>query len=388
MECVAGSKMYGLDTPESDTDVRGVYKLPPHIKNGIKSYPNEVADDSQDIKYYELEKFIKLAIDNNPNIIELLFATEWTFISDDWQKIIDNKELFISLKAKNTFLGYAHSQLKRARGKNKKVHDTSKYFDKKALLYITSLYHKNEWTECEFKQKFNKYLFKYVKENIIDDEIIDCDYSILQKPKLVDFCYVVLKENFDNNKNQPGMRPVQLDSLCEYDLSKMDHFTDMYKMYKNGSGAIENNQICLKSISKEREFDDFIGIVSIQQDAYTKALKGYSSFWEWWVSHNKKRYSKQNGEKSDFDLKNFMHCIRLLLSGKNIALNYEPSLKFDKETESFLRNIRNGKYDYSFLMEKSELLIEEITKLFNESNLQYSADVDKINELYLELGKE
>ena len=27
-ECISGSKAYGLDTPESDTDIKGVFVLP------------------------------------------------------------------------------------------------------------------------------------------------------------------------------------------------------------------------------------------------------------------------------------------------------------------------------------------------------------------------
>jgi len=28
LECISGSKAYGLDTPQSDTDIRGVFILP------------------------------------------------------------------------------------------------------------------------------------------------------------------------------------------------------------------------------------------------------------------------------------------------------------------------------------------------------------------------
>jgi hypothetical protein len=64
-----------------------------------------------------LAKFCKLAVDCNPNIIEMLFATDADVIHiDAWgEELRAVRDRFISKKARHTFSGYAHAQLKRIR---------------------------------------------------------------------------------------------------------------------------------------------------------------------------------------------------------------------------------------------------------------------------------
>ena len=68
-ECISGSRAYGLDTPASDTDIRGVYILPQDQFYSL-NYIEQISNETNDIVYYELRKFIELLSKNNPNILE------------------------------------------------------------------------------------------------------------------------------------------------------------------------------------------------------------------------------------------------------------------------------------------------------------------------------
>ena len=72
-EAIMGSQAYGTNTPESDTDIRGVFVQP--LEDALKyGYVEQVSDETNDITFYELGRFIDLLIGNNPNILELLAA--------------------------------------------------------------------------------------------------------------------------------------------------------------------------------------------------------------------------------------------------------------------------------------------------------------------------
>ena len=114
-EAVVGSNLYGTATPESDMDYRGVC-IPPMDVLLNPFMPFEQKDsgfEEEDRAIYALGKFLKTCADSNPNIIELLFIPEQSIIfkTKYWDKIIENKHLFVSTKARYTFSGYAISQL-------------------------------------------------------------------------------------------------------------------------------------------------------------------------------------------------------------------------------------------------------------------------------------
>lgn len=116
---LAGSRLYGTNTPESDIDYRGVF-LPTAEQilgfNGIEQIETSVPFDSVT---YALKKFLTLAADCNPNIVELLFAPiegpTCISVQPEWKEILDFRSSFISKKAKHTFSGYAFAQLARMR---------------------------------------------------------------------------------------------------------------------------------------------------------------------------------------------------------------------------------------------------------------------------------
>jgi predicted nucleotidyltransferase len=69
----------------------------------------------EDRVIYNMKKFFLLALENNPTILEFLYLPQECILtsSHSWNKIVENRNIFISKKAKHTFTGYAHSQLQR-----------------------------------------------------------------------------------------------------------------------------------------------------------------------------------------------------------------------------------------------------------------------------------
>lgn len=59
LECISGSKAYGLDTPSSDTDIKGVFLLPKSNFYGLEYVP-QVNNETNDIVFYELRRFMEL----------------------------------------------------------------------------------------------------------------------------------------------------------------------------------------------------------------------------------------------------------------------------------------------------------------------------------------
>lgn len=116
-----GSYAYGLATPTSDLDIKGVC-IPPieyhlgflHVFEQHEQMANKVGGEVDSV-VYPFKKFAKLATDCNPNIIEVLFgADEDVLQMDDFgEQLRAFRRHFLSLKAKHTFSGYAYSQLKR-----------------------------------------------------------------------------------------------------------------------------------------------------------------------------------------------------------------------------------------------------------------------------------
>lgn len=114
-EVLSGSHAYGLANPESDFDYRGVAIPPMKFFLGTTGFEQHVTTKEADRTIYDIRKFVKLAADCNPNIIELLWMPARCIktITPVGQKLLDSRELFLSKKAKHTYSGYAIAQLKR-----------------------------------------------------------------------------------------------------------------------------------------------------------------------------------------------------------------------------------------------------------------------------------
>ncbi len=115
-----GSHAYGTNIETSDLDVKGVCIEPMTHQLGFlhtfEQYERAASKGHEtDEVIYSLKKFAKLAADCNPNIIEVLHVDESDVLAIDefGEELRSHKDAFLSKKAKFTFSGYAHAQLKR-----------------------------------------------------------------------------------------------------------------------------------------------------------------------------------------------------------------------------------------------------------------------------------
>lgn len=332
-ECISGSRAYGLDTATSDTDIRGVFILPKEQFYSLE-YVGQINNETNDIVYYELRKFIELLSKNNPNILELLNVPEDCILKKD--PIFDQIkiEFFLSKLCKDTFANYAYTQIKKARGLNKKI------------------------------------------VNPVDKE----------RKSVLDFCYIrtqkqsVLVTGFLASQN--------LDiSICG--LVKIQHMKDCYNLFyaeeKGYQGiARENaNEVCLSSVPKEEEP---IGMLYFNVDGYSSYCKKYKEYWTWVEKRNDERYKNNVAHGKNYDTKNMMHTFRLLHMAEEIAK--EGIVNVRRTDRDYLLGIKNGDFEYDELVNKAEELKGSLDVLYDQSDLMKRPDLNLANELLVNVRSE
>lgn len=345
----AGSHMYGTNVSTSDIDTRGVFIESKDNLLSLYEPVQEVSDDSQDIKYYELKKFITLLNTANPTVIEMLWVPDdcvhiKTPIMD---KLIENRNLFITAKAYHSHSGYAFAQIKRAQGKNKKVNNPQP----------------------------------------------------IERPKREDFCWIIPQFSMDKSllssmNIKTPCRPIPVSNCQSMDLTHMhcsalEHVPNTYRLYYYGDEAKGvfrgDDMLVCESIPLEDELNHFVGILIYNQNEYDKAVNDWKSYHDWLKNRNDARWIDQENGKLNYDQKNMLHTFRLLYSGKNILTKGEPIVRFDGEQLEYLMDIRAGKFTYEALMEEVEGEMAIMEDLFKNTKLPYGVDHKKVDKLYREL---
>ena len=112
---LGGSRAYGTNIESSDVDIRGVFFESKNELYSIKKAQDIFVETNTDTALYPFKKIISLLIKCNPNIIELLGTRDKDklYISPVGQRLLDNKNLFLSKIAYASFSGYATAQLRR-----------------------------------------------------------------------------------------------------------------------------------------------------------------------------------------------------------------------------------------------------------------------------------
>lgn len=111
--CVIGSRAYGLDGEESDIDRRGIYLPPAEMHWSLYGVPEQLENDATQEAYWELQKFLVLALKANPNVLECLFTPIVETVTPLGQELLDMRDCFVSRLVYQTYNGYVMSQFKK-----------------------------------------------------------------------------------------------------------------------------------------------------------------------------------------------------------------------------------------------------------------------------------
>ena len=111
--CVIGSRAYGLDHDESDTDRRGIYLPPAQLHWSLYGVPEQLENPATEEVYWELQKFLTLALKANPNVLECLYTPMVEHASPIAQELLEERVRFLSKMVYQTYNGYVMSQFKK-----------------------------------------------------------------------------------------------------------------------------------------------------------------------------------------------------------------------------------------------------------------------------------
>ena len=121
-ETTHGSQAYGLATPSSDVDYKGVLVGPAAWYHGYLGGPEQVELNADHVRY-EIRKYFRLAAAANPTVLELLWTDPscHAVCTPIGERLLAARDRFLSLRVKDSFSGYAMSQLGRIKTHRKWV---------------------------------------------------------------------------------------------------------------------------------------------------------------------------------------------------------------------------------------------------------------------------
>ena len=137
--CQVGSKAFGLASDDSDDDLRGIYLPRARLHWSLRRLPEqlEFADGRQDEVYWELAKFLRLALKANPNVLETLWTPLVLLADETAQELRGIRQAFLSKHVYKTYSGYVLSQFRRMANACK---DKGTYKPKHAMHLIRLLH--------------------------------------------------------------------------------------------------------------------------------------------------------------------------------------------------------------------------------------------------------
>ncbi len=111
--CVVGSVAFGLNNENSDIDRRGIYLPPAELHWSLYGIPEQLENHEKQECYWELQKFIILALKANPNVLECLYAPMVEKADLIAEELLAKREMFLSKLVYQTYNGYVMSQFKK-----------------------------------------------------------------------------------------------------------------------------------------------------------------------------------------------------------------------------------------------------------------------------------
>jgi predicted nucleotidyltransferase len=111
--CIVGSRAYGLDTDDSDIDERGIYLPPAELHWSIDGVPEQIVLDENQTTFWELGKFMRLALKANPTVLECLYTPLVEMSSTVADELRERRDIFLSQRVYHSYNNYVLSQFRK-----------------------------------------------------------------------------------------------------------------------------------------------------------------------------------------------------------------------------------------------------------------------------------
>jgi predicted nucleotidyltransferase len=204
LEIVHGSRLYGLNTEKSDTDIFGIYLenkdeiIEDYFFNSnykgrevdlsevIKLSSGKNSPDALDKKLFSFKKYISRAINSSPNILELLYApTKYVLFENEIGKELKSmRHDFLSKKTYFNFGAYAKSQAKKAKVKVEHFKSLEKIQEKLETLseneYLFS-FEKEKWFTDTIEVEQHHYKIKKTDYQIVKNQRVKRSIKEIEK---------------------------------------------------------------------------------------------------------------------------------------------------------------------------------------------------------------
>jgi len=351
---VLGSHAYGINIEGSDEDIGGVALIPDkdyYIGNKSFGQLDSFKDENGnkiDKVIYNFEKIIKLASDCNPNIMDYLFLPDKCIqiCKPEWQRVLENRDMFISKKARFTFSGYAYSQLSRIKNHRNYLLNPPK---KKPERIDFKLSEKSIFPETQYEAIVN-ISTDFVEPELRDDFYIECTSMVDEQ------MYGIF-----NRYIKDTLVPV---ALQRFKVGQK-HFLTM-----------------LSSIQSMYLKDEYT-VMASNELAYSVAKKYWDKYQDWKKNRNPARQKLE--AKCGFDAKHAGHLIRIMrmgleiLEGKGILVD---RTNIDRDE---LLDIRLGNVPFDNVIEMYDKYEEKMKTIYNDSPIPKAVDLEKINQLKMDI---
>ena len=331
---LSGSHAYGTHTPTSDYDYKGV-AIPPveYFLGATKKFEQAEWKKDPDCTIYDIRKFVNLAADCNPNIIEVLWSSPSAILecSTLGARLLESRALFLSRKAKHTFSGYAISQLKRIKSHRR-------------------------WLLTPPKAAPERKDFGLPERTLIPRDQLD--FATAHIKKKLDEWNLGLDELDDAAK-------IDVRDKIEKTLAEIHVTAD--SLWVNAARAIGFGSNYIELLDSERKF--------------TAAQREFEQYQNWVKTRNTARAELE--AKHGFDSKHGMHLVRLLRMCREILT--EGVVHVMRPDAEELLSIRNGAWSYDQIVEFAEREDAALTDLSKSSKLPHTPNRVAIDKLCVNL---
>lgn len=349
---VRGSQAYGTNTPESDEDIGGVCLPSKRVLYGLERFEQDDqwsdADGNKvDKSIYNLTKAVDLLKENNPNMLDFLYAPERCIrtITPDWQRLLDIRDEFICSKAKWSYQGYAVAQLNRI-----KTH-------RSYLLNPVTKPNRVDFglpDKSIFPETQLETIARLSSEYVNAD---DMDTFFTESSRLFDtYGSLIFKKYIPS----------------EYYPFAISDFKMRQKEFLRTIASI--SQLFLKE-----EYMD----MAQKELRFLSAHKNWDAFNRWKKGRNEKRALMES--KVGFDTKHAMHLIRLLRMSIEILSNKGILVDRTNIDRDELMYIRNGHRSFDSILEESEQLNYTADELYKTSTLPEFPNIEKIDSVVVQI---